>query len=173
MKRQHGFTLIELLLVIAIIGIIVAIAVPTYLDQRSKGRDAAAKANCVNLISEFVSVCDRARDDGIDINETTFKSDLIGTAEKSMLPSLWREKNPWHTKDALEAYNVKVIHAETDVMGTVTRAAATEDNKGQVQIGYMPSSESNAATIFLAVYLNKKINKEDADNVLIKSIGVD
>ena len=50
-KNDRGFTLIELMIVVLIVAILVAIAIPTFLGQRKEAEDSAAKSDLRNALT--------------------------------------------------------------------------------------------------------------------------
>lgn len=54
-KNKKGFTLAELLIVVAIIGVLVAISIPIFTSQLEKAREATDQANIRSAMSELQS----------------------------------------------------------------------------------------------------------------------
>lgn len=73
-KNEKGFTLAELLIVVAIIGVLVAISIPIFTAQLEKSRDAVTVANLRSAYAEASALM---------LTEPDSKSATSGTAKKT------------------------------------------------------------------------------------------
>ena len=115
-QEERGFTLIELLVVILIIGILAAIAIPSFLNQRSKGNDAEAKSTAVTA-AEAMETC------ATDNNGSYTNCDL--TAVRSIEPTLNDAGTRLVVTPAASSYTVVVASSRdtTNVKFTISRAS--------------------------------------------------
>jgi type IV pilus assembly protein PilA len=85
---EQGFTLIELLVVIVILGLLVAIAVPSYLSFRGKAETASAQANVRSAIPAAESYYQDTSANGGNGSYANISGDLLRTQAPGVAPTV-------------------------------------------------------------------------------------
>jgi len=151
MKGEKGFTLIELLVVIIIIAILAAIAIPTFLGQRSKAQDASAKSLVRNAMTAMESAYVDSRTYDPDVVDT----DVLGAIEPSIT---------FTADDAAVA------------VGGDTPAITEIGDADTEEVGYFGTDDSySIATVSLSgnLFGVSAVKSSDGTTEFVKQIGED
>ena len=143
MKNQKGFTLIELLLVLAIIGIISAIAIPALLGQREQARQKGTEAAAGAIKAEIAVAADMLRKGG------TAPTSANVFALISVMPnySSLSAKNAYKPSTGTYIWGTAAGNpGEVGVVGSSTAGADTV-NYDSITITYKHAGNSGSAVV--------------------------
>jgi type IV pilus assembly protein PilE len=133
-KTRHGFTLIELMVAIAIIGILAAIAYPSYLNQVQKARRTSAKTALLDLASREAKY---------------YSTNNAYITTSAMMTNLgYASAGPIAVPDAtLNYYNLSVAPSGVGFIGTAAPAGnqATDTTCGSFTLDYLGIKGAGAA----------------------------
>ena len=115
-KACQGFTLIELMIVIAIIGIITAIAIPNFISYRRKARIAGAAADIKNFEKGFIAY---ALDEGEFPDDSHIVLPDLPTMADYINPDVWGKTTAlgkiWSTYPEISKYGKKYAKAVNEL----------------------------------------------------------
>ena len=128
-KNTKGFTLMEMLIVVAIIAILIAIAIPSFTAQLEKAREAADIANIRSAYAE-------AMVDYLDSDNATFP--VTATSQKmTQKQEHWQTAGIWpdYLGAAVDVTAGQIVTVSIAADGTVTCTAGAAQAGGNGQQG--------------------------------------
>ena len=126
-NNKKGFTLAELLIVVAIIAVLVAIAIPVFTSQLEKSRESTDAANIRSAYAEVVA-----------------EALTDGTAEVEREVELKQTVDDWQTSPAPELAGAGVISGGSHVDPTISGVPKKD---GTCTVKYTPAAGTTAEKI--------------------------
>jgi len=118
-KTEKGFTLIELMIVVAIIGILAAIAIPQFSQYRIKAFNSASQADLRNLMtSQEAAYADNQQ--YVDFGQVGSNTTVTNTITSMPGAKLSKKVKADATSTTTTAYTMDTKHFEGDTIYTGT-----------------------------------------------------
>ena len=130
LKKQgkKGFTLMELLIVVAIIAVLVAIAIPLFTNQLEKAREATDMANLRSAYAE----CSASLLTGEKGKNVTFDNDANPTSASKTV-TITQKKKGWEGENASETIGGTALPTIGDTVPATIKITVASD--GTVTFG--------------------------------------
>jgi len=142
LAREEGFTLIELLIVIVIIGILLAIAIPSYLGFRDRANKSAATSDVRSAIPSaeaFYSDNNSYATAGGDMDVAALQAYDSGLKldDVTVYPAAGGDPQRYCLTKTVDTFTASVVRPAEDATNTGTDEADKQD-RGDVYLGDCP-----------------------------------
>jgi uncharacterized membrane protein len=140
-------------LVLAIIGIIAAIAIPALLGQRGRARDRASMSNMTSAVGDLVGEYDR-------LVENRTPRESVPTALETKLRAIGADtKNPWDPTVPAFTYTIEVVDGvDRDSLTSLVQSRATQKGVSVFMITLPDASRAQRGYLAGAVLLQAPVN---------------